>query len=92
MEGLRRLRRRDDRDVVGQRGVERCCETLERRPSLGREARDLTGGVDACVGSPGDGEPVPAGQDGIERIAERALDRPLRGLTGPAAEARAVVP
>ena len=50
------------------------------------------GRVHAGVGPPCDGEPVPAARiDRVERLAERALDRPLAGLPRPAAERATVV-
>jgi hypothetical protein len=47
--------------------------------------------MDARIGAPGDRETVPDWEDGAQRLAQRALDRPLAGLARPAAEVRAVV-
>ena len=91
MEVLRRLLGREDGDVLGQRSVQRLRRPLGRRPALDVDARDLAGRVDARVGAPGDGEPVPAREDGVERVAQRAFDRAQARLARPAVEARAVV-
>jgi hypothetical protein len=75
----RRLFRLEDGDVFGQRGVERLREARHRWAALGVEARDLPGRMDAGIGPARDGEAAPGRQHGIERLAQRALDRPLAG-------------
>ena len=91
VEPVRRLLRREDGDVVGQGRVQRLARTLERRPALDVDARDLPGRVHAGVRASGDREPVPARKHAPERIAHDSLHRSQPGLARPAAEARAVV-
>ena len=91
VESDRRLLRLEDGDVVGQRGVERLGEPRHRWAALGVEARDLPGRMNARVGPAGDGEAAPGRQDGVERLAQRALDRPLARLPRPAAKPGPVV-
>ena len=50
----------DDRDVFGQRGVERLGNRCDRRTAGNVETRDLTRRVDSSVGAPGHGEAAPA--------------------------------
>ena len=64
------------------------CAT-RRRAAVGVQARDLAERVDAGVGSPGDGESVPAREDGVECRAKHRLHRPVAGLRLAQLEARA---
>ena len=77
-----------DRDVVGQRRVERLGEPLDRRAALGVEARDLPGRVDAGVGAAGDGEAAPA-TAAPRRAPRAARPRPsARPAAAPSRETR----
>ena len=91
MEALRRLLGREDGDVVRQRGVQRLGRALRAagRPRRRRSQPGRSRGP--RVGAPGDREPVPAREHGVERVAHDTFDRAQAGLARPAAEARAVV-
>ena len=80
---------REHRHVGRQRRVERLGRPRGRRAARHLDARDLPGRVDARVGAPGDGEPVPAARiDRVERLAERR-PRPCAGrAAAPSRETR----
>jgi hypothetical protein len=64
----------DDGDVLGENGVDRLRDPLERRPSLDKDGADLPGRVDARVGPTGGGEGVPTRKHPPESRANRSLD------------------
>jgi hypothetical protein len=91
MERERDLHRADDRDVVGQVGVERIGPLPRRKRAVGVEVRDLPLGVDARVGAAGaDHQHLPP-FDLLQRPLQLALDRGLVLLQLPAVEIGAVV-
>jgi hypothetical protein len=91
MEVRRRLFRTDDRDVVGQRRIERLGRTRGGRATLDVDAGHLAERVDARVGTAGDGESVNRAVELLECAPELAFDGAKTGLGRPAAEAGAVV-
>ena len=90
VEAVRGLGRRDHRDLARQQRVDARREPRRQR-RFELEARHLPPGVDAGVGSAGDGEPRRLPQDPLERRLELGLNGSLAGLRGPAGERRAVV-
>jgi hypothetical protein len=67
---------REDRYIVRQRRIERLRKTLEWRPAFDLDRAHLPFRVDPGVSSPADGELAPAREHRVERIPNRALDRP----------------
>ena len=64
----RRLLGRDDRDIGGQRRVERLGDTVDLRPAVCIDARDVRISVDAGVGPPGDRQLAPGREDRVEPL------------------------
>jgi hypothetical protein len=91
VEVVRRLRRHDHRDVVGQLGVEGARSPLGRRPTVDVERHDLAERMHPGVRPSRDGEAVPAREHPREGRPQLPLDRALPGLHGPAVEVDAVV-
>jgi hypothetical protein len=81
----------DHRDVVGQLRIERLAGTLGRRAALHVDRGDVGDRVNPGVRPAGDREPGPGGKEGLQRLAQDALDRPQPGLRSPATEAGSVV-
>ena len=80
-----------DRDLLREKRVQRLGGAIWRRSALGFDARYLTEGVDAGVGSAGDRELLVRAVHLLQRAPELALDSPQARLRGPAAEPRPVV-
>ncbi len=91
METGRRLCRTEHGNVVGQRRVQRLGSTLGRWATLDLHRDDLPDGMDAGVRAPRHRQRIPAGVDGVERVAHDPFDRGLPRLARPAAVPGAVV-
>ena len=91
MEPVRRRLRRNDRDIVRQRRVERLGDALERRTALHVDGADLSSRVHACICPARDDELVPTREHRVERVANGAFHGPQARLPRPAVEAGPVV-
>jgi hypothetical protein len=80
-----------DRDIVWKLRIQRLRRTIRGRPALGLDARDLREGMDTGIGSAGDREIAPAGEDAVEGLAHNGFHRPQTRLSCPAAKAGALV-
>jgi hypothetical protein len=68
VKSLWRLARRTHGDVIGQCGIQRIGNPIRGRPAVHDDARDLTGGVDARVGTSCNRKAVPPWKHGGECV------------------------
>jgi hypothetical protein len=91
VEVLRCLLDAEHRDIGRELRVQRLRGAPRRRAALDVDGRDVRQRVDARVGAPRDGKPVPAREDVLQARAELAFDGPQAGLRRPPVELGSVV-
>jgi hypothetical protein len=92
MKSERHFHAREDPDVFGQKRINGVPETLGRDGcDIREEVCHLTGGMDACVGPAGGGEPDRMSVHPLQGGLNSALHGPILVLNLPAGEIRPVV-